>query len=48
MRNTGYLSYMIVLKMLGVKSNNVQLEELFMNTDDIDLEIISNQQRNWD
>lgn len=40
MRDTGYLSYMIVLKMLGVKSNNVQLEELFMNTDDIDLEII--------
>lgn len=45
MRNTGYLSYMIVLKMLGVKSNNVQLEELFMNTDDWKL---SNQQRNWD
>lgn len=40
MNNTAYLSYMVVLRMLGVKTNDEQLEKVFENTKDIDLEII--------
>lgn len=40
MKNTGYLCFLIVLKMLGVKCENTELEMRFKKHGDVDFEII--------
>lgn len=40
MENTGYLSFLIVLKMLGIRKDDTQLEYLFKGKTDVDFEII--------
>ncbi len=40
MRNTGYLCFLIVLKMLGIKGGEAKFKERFQNSENDDFEII--------
>lgn len=40
MKNTGYLCFLITIKMLGVKCENTELENRFEKQGDVDFEII--------